>query len=444
MGIALEEGRKGGIEGNPPVGSVIVRDGEVIGIGRNRVNSDTDPTAHAEVDAIRDACRKTGSTNLSGAVCYTSMEPCPMSCWAIEAAGCEGVVLGSRHAYFRGVGKRDYDHYRVESLMELAGRSLGTLTNIKTEECNYGAPRMDCERVTSTPLRQPLPGILSLFGLCIVLSTVLNIHAEAASTEPTVSIVAENAKIVTDVATSRVRTVEVHDVPSRGARTRLLVETSDQAAAIAVLFSGGKGATRISEQGRIGRGKNNFLIRSRTLFHNNSISTAVIDAPTDQPHDLRSGFRGSVKHAKDIGAVVVHLCQTFNLPVWLISTSRGTNSVANAATYHGVNGPDGIVLTASMLVSNKKGDQVLEFPLDKITGPTLIAHHEDDACHVTPPHKVPELVARLTNARPIKTLLYRNGLAQGNPCKARHYHGFNGLEETVVCDIANWIKAPSD
>jgi guanine deaminase len=136
MDIALEEGRKGAAEGNPPVGSVIVRDGEIIGVGRNRVNSDTDPTAHAEVDAIRDACRNIGSTDLSGAVCYTSMEPCPMCCWAIEAAGCSGVVLGSRHTDFRGASARDYGQYSVETLMKLTGRSLDIVTDVKIDECN--------------------------------------------------------------------------------------------------------------------------------------------------------------------------------------------------------------------------------------------------------------------------------------------------------------------
>lgn len=136
MDMCLEEGRKGAAEGNPPIGSVIVRDGEVIGVGRNRVQSDTDPTAHAEVDAIRDACRKTGSTDLSGAVCYTSMEPCPMCCWAIEAAGCEGVVLGSRHAEFRGVAGRDYGEYSVETLMKLTGHTLDLVTGVRVEECD--------------------------------------------------------------------------------------------------------------------------------------------------------------------------------------------------------------------------------------------------------------------------------------------------------------------
>lgn len=135
MAIALEEGRKGAAEGNPLVGSVIVRNGEIIGLGRNRVNSDNDPTAHAEVDAIRDACRNIGSADLTGAVCYTSMEPCPMCCWAIEAAGCDGLVMGSRHEDFRGTAPRDYHGYTVEALLEMTGANLDVVTDVSREEC---------------------------------------------------------------------------------------------------------------------------------------------------------------------------------------------------------------------------------------------------------------------------------------------------------------------
>ena len=133
---ALEEGRKGGADGNVPVGSVIVRNGEVIGVGRNRANSDCDPTAHAEVDAIRDACRNIGSTDLSGAVCYTSMEPCPMCCWAIHVSGCDGLVLGARHADFTSSGGANYGDYSVEWLMDKTGRSLDIENGVRLEECN--------------------------------------------------------------------------------------------------------------------------------------------------------------------------------------------------------------------------------------------------------------------------------------------------------------------
>ena len=91
--------------GDCPVASVIVRDDNVIGRGANRRASAGDPTAHAEVEAIRDAARRTGSPDLSGATLYSAMEPCPMCCWAIKEAGINRIVLGARHAGMRSDAK---------------------------------------------------------------------------------------------------------------------------------------------------------------------------------------------------------------------------------------------------------------------------------------------------------------------------------------------------
>ena len=132
MGLALEESERARAAGNIPVGSVIVRDGKVIGRGCNRVDSDRDPTCHAEVDALRDACRNLDSRDLSGAACYTSMEPCPMCCWALQEARVARLVLGARHAEMRRV---DYGGYSVEALLELAGRSMDIVTGVRTAEC---------------------------------------------------------------------------------------------------------------------------------------------------------------------------------------------------------------------------------------------------------------------------------------------------------------------
>lgn len=66
-----------------PFGAVVVKDGEIIGRGSNCVTSTNDPTAHAEIAAIRDACRKIGSFQLEGCEIYTSCEPCPMCLGAI-------------------------------------------------------------------------------------------------------------------------------------------------------------------------------------------------------------------------------------------------------------------------------------------------------------------------------------------------------------------------
>jgi len=78
--LSLENMRKGA---GGPFGSVVVKDGKVIGAGWNKVTSTNDPTAHAEVVAIREACKNTNNFDLSGAEIYTSCEPCPMCLSAI-------------------------------------------------------------------------------------------------------------------------------------------------------------------------------------------------------------------------------------------------------------------------------------------------------------------------------------------------------------------------
>ena len=69
--------------GGGPFGAVVVRGSEVVGVGSNSVTLDNDPTAHAEVNAIRQACRRLGTFDLSGCRVYTSCEPCPMCLGAI-------------------------------------------------------------------------------------------------------------------------------------------------------------------------------------------------------------------------------------------------------------------------------------------------------------------------------------------------------------------------
>ena len=81
--------------GGGPFGAVIVKDGEIIAGSANNVTLDNDPTAHAEVNAIRHACRKLGTFDLSGCVIYTSCEPCPMCLGAIYWAHIDCVYYGN-------------------------------------------------------------------------------------------------------------------------------------------------------------------------------------------------------------------------------------------------------------------------------------------------------------------------------------------------------------
>ena len=85
-----------GMENNDggPFGCVIVKDGKIVGRGNNKVTSHNDPTAHAEIMAIRDACKNLNSFQLEGCVIYTSCEPCPMCFGAIYWARPDKVFYG--------------------------------------------------------------------------------------------------------------------------------------------------------------------------------------------------------------------------------------------------------------------------------------------------------------------------------------------------------------
>jgi len=95
MGLALEEARRALAEGEVPVGAVVVLAGRVIGRGRNRVIAGLDPTAHAEVGALREAAAALGNYRLTGAALYSTLEPCPMCCGAALNARVARVVYGA-------------------------------------------------------------------------------------------------------------------------------------------------------------------------------------------------------------------------------------------------------------------------------------------------------------------------------------------------------------
>lgn len=97
-----------------PFGAVVVRNGEIVATGVNRVTSDNDPTAHAEVNAIREACKALGTFQLPGCVLYTSCEPCPMCLGAIYWARLDSVYYGNTCHDAAGVGFDD--HFIYEEL----------------------------------------------------------------------------------------------------------------------------------------------------------------------------------------------------------------------------------------------------------------------------------------------------------------------------------------
>ncbi len=95
MEAALEEAKRALDAGELPVGAVVARDGEILARGRNRREETHDPTAHAEIEAIRAAAALLGGWRLSGCALYVTLEPCAMCAGAIVAARLEKVIYGA-------------------------------------------------------------------------------------------------------------------------------------------------------------------------------------------------------------------------------------------------------------------------------------------------------------------------------------------------------------
>lgn len=236
---------------------------------------------------------------------------------------------------------------------------------------------------------------------------------------------------------------ELIQLPTRdGVTQSFLLSTVEQPRASVILFPGGGGYMKLREDGRIRWGKNNFLVRIREFFSSAGFNIAVFEAPSDhhQRGGMKGGFRATGAHADDIAAVVAYLREKATAPVWLVGTSRGTESAANAAVRNS-SLVDGIVLTASMSEENNNGIALPEMELDKVTVPVFLATHEDDACWVTPPQGSEVIKSALVNSKQVELKTYRGGLeARADDCKGLSAHGFYGVEEEVIRDINSFIK----
>ena len=134
MKIAKEQARKGmnNNEGGP-FGAVITdKDGKIISIANNQVIKNNDPTAHAEVQAIREACKKLNTHDLSGYILYTSCEPCPMCLSAIIWSNIKEVYYACTRKDAGEIGFRDDVIYEF---LETNNKNLLNETQISREDC---------------------------------------------------------------------------------------------------------------------------------------------------------------------------------------------------------------------------------------------------------------------------------------------------------------------
>lgn len=126
--LANDSVRKGG----GPFGAVIVKDGKIVAGSSNRVTIDLDPTAHAEVNTIRQACRELGTFDLSGCTIYTSCEPCPMCLGAIYWAHIDRIFYGNTRKDARDINFAD-DFIYEELDRPLSNRAVPIIPLLRDE-----------------------------------------------------------------------------------------------------------------------------------------------------------------------------------------------------------------------------------------------------------------------------------------------------------------------
>ena len=119
------------LEGGP-FGAVVVKDNKIVGYGNNQVLKEKDPTAHAEIIAIRDACKKLNTHDLTGCVIYSTSEPCPMCLSAIIWANIKEIYFGTNRKEVAEIGFRDDIIYNY---LENKEKDILEIHQIENQKC---------------------------------------------------------------------------------------------------------------------------------------------------------------------------------------------------------------------------------------------------------------------------------------------------------------------
>lgn len=228
------------------------------------------------------------------------------------------------------------------------------------------------------------------------------------------------------------------DMGRGDARLPAYVMPHANATATLILLPGGDAGTGKISEGKPGSG--NFLSRSRDDFHAANFNVIVAYRASDL-NQLDYGYRVSKDHVGELAKVIAYAKQQFGKPIWLVGTSRGTVSGTAAAIALGDAEVQGLVLTSS--VTSKRPGAIATQNIASLKIPVLVLHHKNDACKICVPYEASRITADLKSA-PVKKFIMVEGGSdpEGDPCEAKHWHGFIHYEKETVKLITDWVKNP--
>ena len=217
------------------------------------------------------------------------------------------------------------------------------------------------------------------------------------------------------------------------------VAGNPQAKATVILLPGGDAGIGRVKDGEPGSG--NFLVRTREMFREAGFNVVVAFRASDLK-DLDYRYRAGPAHMGELDKAVELAAREFGKPIWLVGTSRGTVSGTAAAIALGPK-VAGLVLTAS--VTNRAFGAVPTQDTGRIQVPVLVVHHQRDACRICVPEEARRMVAGFRSAPVRKFMMIEGGSdPEGDPCEARHWHGFINFEKETVKLITDWMHKPQD
>lgn len=243
------------------------------------------------------------------------------------------------------------------------------------------------------------------------------------------------------LACGEVVTVGTHN----GTTMRYALTVPPGAKGALVLLPGGSGYLELDAQGCPQKLKGNSLVRSQELFQREGFATALVDAPSDyQGRDGLEDFRARPAHAEDLGKVIADLRARVKGPVWVVGTSRGSISAANAASR--LKDVDGVVLTSPVTFGTVGGRKawtaqtVYDVPLGDIRAPMLVLGHAQDGCFRSPPAGGQAIAKSYRGTRAQVVVVSGGTPGPGKPCQGRSPHGFHGIEAEVAAGIVRFVR----
>jgi pimeloyl-ACP methyl ester carboxylesterase len=223
-------------------------------------------------------------------------------------------------------------------------------------------------------------------------------------------------------------------VPGQGTQ-RALYASAAQPRLTAILLTGSDGVLTFGTDGNPSPG-GNFLVRTRDQWTQQGFAVILLGSPGDVS---LLGRRHLPSYAAALDSALDYARRRNSAPVWLIGTSQGTIGAVNGAA-HLRSKVAGVVLTSSVTQQGASGETVFDADPGSIAVPALVVGNARDTCHESPPGDMSRLLAALTEAPGKEIMVMQSSDIRSGPCEGKSPHGYLGIEDAVVQQIAAWMR----